>query len=102
LVSRSNLGGDSTLADSQKCQLWHHDLESLPTLDLDTQLSPFTIYSTVTTSQENRGLGSILGSFHKKHIEISYARVYLYVLTIEPSHTLLLIHRNANHGITTP
>jgi hypothetical protein len=27
--------------------------------------------------------------------------VYPYVLTIEPSHTLLLIHRNANYGITT-
>ena len=30
-----------------------------------------------------------------------HARVYPYVLTIEPSHTLLLIDRNANYGITT-
>ena len=59
------------------------------------------------------GLGSILGSFHTKRREFcyvcgevpkaegSYARVNPYVLTIEPSHTLLLIDRNANYGITT-
>jgi hypothetical protein len=71
------------------------------------------LYSTVTTSQGNMGLDLILGSFHTKHIEISplrmwgsakaggsYTRVYSYVLTIEPSHILLLIHKHANYGIT--
>jgi len=59
------------------------------------------------------GLGSILGSFHTKHREFHYVcgevlkaeglhtRVYPYILTIEPSHTLLLIDRNANCGVTT-
>jgi hypothetical protein len=59
------------------------------------------------------GLDVILGSFHTKRIEISplrmwgsakaggsYTRVYSYVRTIKPSHTLLLIQIHANYGIT--
>jgi hypothetical protein len=85
----------------------------IPTyVNLDKQSSPCSS-SALQPQSDAMGLGTILESFHTKRREFrymcgevpkagdSYARVYLYVLTIEPSHTLLLIDRNANYGITT-
>jgi hypothetical protein len=81
-------------------------------VNLDKQSSPFSP-STLQPQLDVMGLGSILGSFHMKRREFRYvcgevlkggglhAQVYPSVLTIEPCHTLLLIDRNANYGITT-
>ena len=90
----------------QRCRTW---FKSLPAYSPRYQLSPIIVYSTVPRPW---GLGSApiagaIGPYVIAYVGKCLRRGGLcvvhkpYVLTIGPCHTLLLIHRNANYGITT-